>query len=136
MDKSFIVTGHHAVEKKERAHQFRREMTPTETLLWQHLRRNQLAGLHFRRQQVIDGFIADFYCHKAGLVIEVDGAVHEHRVDYDTERDQIISARGLTIVRIPNERIHNDIAAVLTEIGTAAQSLLQAHSTEPALDKP
>ncbi len=41
-------------------------MTPAEKILWQELRANKL-GVHFRRQQVIAGFIVDFYCHKAAL---------------------------------------------------------------------
>ena len=47
-------------------------MTPAEKLLWQEIRANKL-GVRFRRQQVIQGFIVDFYCHQAGLVVEVDG---------------------------------------------------------------
>jgi very-short-patch-repair endonuclease len=58
--------------KLERAKELRREMTPAEKLLWQEVRANKL-GVRFRRQQVIQGFIVDFYCHQAGLVVEVDG---------------------------------------------------------------
>jgi len=76
MEKEFIVTASHEREKRELATQMRREMTASENLLWQHLRANRLDGLHFRRQQVVDGFMVDFYCHAARLVVEVDGAVH------------------------------------------------------------
>ena len=65
-----------AKEKLERARELRREMTPAEKILWHELRGNKL-GVHFRRQQIIEGFIVDFYCHQAGLVIELDGSVHE-----------------------------------------------------------
>jgi very-short-patch-repair endonuclease len=58
-------------------------MTAEERLLWEALRRNTIDGLHFRRQQVIAGFIVDFYCHSAALAIEVDGAFHRETVDYD-----------------------------------------------------
>ncbi len=51
-------------------------MTSAEKLLWQELRANKL-GVHFRRQQVIAGFIVDFYCHKADLIVEVDGETHD-----------------------------------------------------------
>src|SRR5258707_1243130 len=54
-----------------------RKMTPAERRLWKALRRNALDGLHFRRQQVIEGYIADFYCDAAKLAIELDGAVHQ-----------------------------------------------------------
>nr|WP_225894176.1 DUF559 domain-containing protein [Atlanticothrix silvestris] len=50
-------------DKMQLAREFRRQMTPAEKILWQHLRGNRLNGLHFRRQQIIDGFIVDFYCH-------------------------------------------------------------------------
>jgi very-short-patch-repair endonuclease len=51
-------------------------MTPTEKILWQELRANKLC-VHFRWQQVVAGFIVDFYCHKADLVVEVDGDIHD-----------------------------------------------------------
>jgi very-short-patch-repair endonuclease len=62
-------------EKLQRAKELRREMTAAEKILWQEIRTNKLA-VHFRRQQIIKGFIVDFYCHTAGLVIEVDGDIH------------------------------------------------------------
>ena len=63
-------------EKLQRARELRRDMTPAEKILWQELRSNKL-GIHFRRQQIIAGFIVDFYCHKGGLVVEVDGDIHD-----------------------------------------------------------
>ena len=57
-------------------------MTPAEKILWEELRANKL-GVHFRRQQVISGFIVDFYCHKAALVLEVDGDVHDLQQEED-----------------------------------------------------
>ena len=91
-------------------------MTPAEATLWPHLRANRLGGLHFRRQQVIDGFIADFYCHAAGLVVELDGAAHGERRGYDAERDKVLQARGLLVLRFPNGRVEADLKAVLMEI--------------------
>jgi len=69
-------------------------MTRAERVLWQRLKAGRLQGWHFRRQQVIDGFIVDFYCHAAGLVLEIDGGVHEQQREYDTERDAVLLARG------------------------------------------
>jgi len=51
----------------------RENMTFSEKLLWERLKLKQLFGLRFRRQHPIDFFIADFYCHEARLVIEIDG---------------------------------------------------------------
>ena len=81
-------------EKQERACELRRDMTPAERLLWKEVRANKL-GVHFRRQQVIQGFIVDFYCHKAGLVVEVDGDIHDLQKEEDERRETVLSAWGL-----------------------------------------
>jgi very-short-patch-repair endonuclease len=90
-------------------------MTPAEKLLWKELRGNKL-GVHFRRQQVIAGFIADFYCHKAGLVIELDGGIHEEQEEDDAKRDKAFTDLGLRIVRIKNEDIIKDLPRVVRQI--------------------
>ncbi len=118
--KTGIVMGRKDAEKKERAKQFRQEMTPAETALWQRLRTNKLDGLHFRRQQVIGGLIADFYCHEASLVIEVDGVVHDTQADADRERDRILTARGLHVLRLTNTQILRELPACLDAIRAAA----------------
>ena len=102
--------------KTERAKQLRTRLTSAERKLWQHLRTNALGGLHFRRQQVISGFIVDFYCHAARLIVEVDGDVHGSQPDYDAERDHILSAQGLTVLRFRNSQIEKDLEAVLRRI--------------------
>ena len=104
-----------------RAKQLRREMTPSEADLWARLRRSQLGGFHFRRQQIVDGFIADFYCHAAGIVVEVDGTVHDTQSDYDAERDRLLSARGLIVLRVRNEEVGTDMDGVLGRIETACR---------------
>jgi very-short-patch-repair endonuclease len=60
-----------------RAAELRRNMTNAEKLLWQELRSKKILNLTFRRQHPVNMFIADFYCHKARLVIEIDGSIHE-----------------------------------------------------------
>ncbi len=72
-------------------------MTPAEKFLWQELRGNKL-GVHFRRQQVIAGFIVDFYCHKAGLVLEVDGDIHDLQQEEDTRREKVLREMGYGLV--------------------------------------
>lgn len=47
--------------------------TNAEHLLWQLLRAKRFMNLKFRRQQVIEPYIVDFYCHEIGLVIEFEG---------------------------------------------------------------
>ena len=111
-----IVRGRRASRAKDaRARELRTHPTPEEELLWHRLRRNGL-GVHFRRQQIIDGFIVDFYCHAAGLVVEVDGPIHDQNASYDEERDEILAARGLRILRVRNERVRANLPDVLAEI--------------------
>jgi very-short-patch-repair endonuclease len=105
--------------KVERSKELRRDMTLAEKLLWQQLRTNQLDGRHFRRQQIIDGFIVDFYCHAAGLVIELDGGIHQQQVEYDAEREKVLRARSLRIVRFKNEEVQRDLKGVLARIRAA-----------------
>ena len=67
------------------------------------LRRDAL-GVRFRRQHVIDRFIADFYCAERGLVVEVDGPVHEGRGELDAERDCLFLTKGLVVPRAQRRR--------------------------------
>jgi very-short-patch-repair endonuclease len=100
------------------AKQLRREMTPAERRLWMAIRRNALDGFHFRRQQVIEGYIADFYCDAAKLVIELDGGVHQEQWRYDESRDKAISDLGIRVLRISNEAML-DIESVVEYIRQA-----------------
>jgi very-short-patch-repair endonuclease len=93
-------------------------MTAAEAMLWERLRANRLAGFHIRRQQVIDGFIVDFYCYAAQLVIEVDGPVHKDQREYDAARDEVLARRGLQVVRFSNEAIERSLDDVIEKIKT------------------
>jgi very-short-patch-repair endonuclease len=103
-------------EKRQRAKELRQNMTPEEALLWRELRTNKLAGWHFRRQQIIDGFIVDFYCHAASLIVEVDGGIHETQKEQDAERDAHLISRGFRILRLTNDEVNKDLQGVLQKI--------------------
>lgn len=102
-------------EKLERAKELRREMTPAEKRLWQEVRAKKL-GVRFRRQQVVAGFIVDFYCHKAALVVEVDGDIHDLQQNEDTRREKVLNDMGLRIIRFRNDEIFRDLFAVVQRI--------------------
>ena len=102
--------------KVNAAKQQRRTMTMAERLLWQQVRANRLGGFHFRRQQIVAGYIVDFYCHAAGLVVEVDGPIHEQQRDYDNERDDALSNLGFRIMRFSNNDVLHNLDAVLDRI--------------------
>ena len=70
------------------ARRFRRQPTPAEAEAWQLLRDERILGLKFRRQQLVAGFIVDFYCASLRLVLELDGGAHDDPVqaEYDARR--------------------------------------------------
>ena len=108
-----------SADKLERAKQLRREMTSAEAVLWRELQGNKL-GAHFRRQQIIAGYIVDFYCHAAALVIELDGGIHQggQQAQADAQRDAILRELGLRVVRIRNEAVTTSLPEVLQQIRT------------------
>ena len=108
-----VLRQHVTEEKRQIARNMRRNMTVAEAALWSRLRGGAL-GTHFRRQQNIAGFIADFYCHAAALVMEVDGPAHD--AAYDTERDRIFAGHGLTVVRVTNQQVLEEIDWVLEKV--------------------
>ena len=112
-------------EKAARAKELRREMTEEERLLWQRLRGNRLEGWHFRRQQVIAGFIVDFYCHAASLVVELDGPIHANQVEADAERDRLLTDMGFCVLRFKNQQVNKNLEDVLKTILQACEKTKQ-----------
>jgi very-short-patch-repair endonuclease len=106
------------------AKSLRRNMTSYEKVLWQCLRSNKIEGLKFRRQHPIRYYIADFYCHEARLVVEVDGPIHlrTDRLLHDEQRDGVIENFGIKILRFSNDEIRYHIKDVLRTIGEVAMN--------------
>ena len=100
----------------ETARILRNRMTNSEILLWEKLKGNQILGLKFRSQHPIDIFIADFYCHEARLVVEIDGEVHEGQIEYDDGREAEIEKYDIKVIRFTNDEVINDIDRVVNKI--------------------
>lgn len=75
-------------------------------------------GYIFRRQHSIDRYIADFYCPRVKLAIEVDGLIHDTKdqIEHDKIRDEIIAIEGVTILRFKNSEILEDPSQALIQI--------------------
>jgi cyclase len=101
----------------ERAKVLRNNVTAEEMVLWEYLRANPF-GYKFRRQHPLAIFIADFYCHKLKLVIELDGSIHNlNKVKlHDEARQKIIEAQGLRVIRFRNKEIMNEKEKVIEKI--------------------
>lgn len=102
---------------KEYARHNRREMTQSETVLWQALRR-EFRGIKFRRQHPIGDYIADFLCLTEKLVIEVDGAYHSEpqQQQEDQWRTEFLQDKGYKVIRFTNEEVNTDIKGVIRRI--------------------
>lgn len=98
---------------KDTTRKLRREQTPSEAKVWEIVRDRRVKGKKFLRQHPIRFlyygrkrfFVADFYCAKLKLVLEIDGKVHERQKDYDELRTFIINQLGIKVVRVTNEAV-------------------------------
>ena len=102
--------------------ELRTEHTPAEKLLWAQLRNKKLNGLKFRRQHPLNKFVVDFYCREKKLVVELDGGVHDVKVnkEYDEARTQMLSGLDIYVLRFRNEEVISNIELVLMKIVEAA----------------
>jgi len=104
-----------------RARQPRREQTPAEALLWEHLRNRRLKGLKFRRQHPVGRFVADFYCAQHRLIVELDGAVHRMQGEYDALRTEELERDGYRVIRFTDNQVERDLEWVLERIAEACE---------------
>lgn len=100
------------------------QSTQAEAILWECLRNKNL-NHKFRRQHIIDMFIADFICLEKNLIIEVDGGYHNasEQKEADELRTQILNEIGFKVVRFTNEEIITNIDQVIHKINTIVKSL-------------
>ena len=113
------------------AKELRKNMTPWERKLWYDFLRKY--PVRFQRQKAIDNFIADFYCAKAGLVLELDGGGHytPEQEEKDAARTETLNRMHLTVLRICNIDIDRNFAGVCEEIDLCVKKHLpQSGQTE------
>lgn len=109
---------------KPLARKLRKDMTLSEVLLWQKIRKEGL-GAEFHRQVPIDNFIVDFYCHELMLAIEVDGSTHNFDEVYekDVVRQQKLERMGVNFIRIEDLDVKKDMNNVLNELKSKIEEL-------------
>src|SRR3954470_5568757 len=91
------------------ARALRRELTPTEAILWRELRDRKLGGYKFRRQQPLGPFVADFCCQAARLMVEVDGDSHVGREAEDAARTTFLAQQGYLVLRFWNPELADNL---------------------------
>jgi very-short-patch-repair endonuclease len=103
-------------QKVALAAKLRRTATPFERHAWSSLRERGMLGLKFRRQHVLRGFIVDFYCPAARLVLTLEGDAHDgpDQRAYDAARAEVLRAAGFRVVRMRNRYLTRaELEAVL-----------------------
>ncbi len=101
-----------------KAKALRLNTTETEKLLWEKIGQNQLSGFRFKRQHPIAHYIVDFYCHKAKLIIELDGGYHNEadQMINDEFRTDELTDLGLMVLRFSNEEVRSRMEEVIKRI--------------------
>ena len=105
------------------ARKMRADATKAENVLWQALRKKQLEGLKFKRQVPLDGYILDFVCFDARLIVEVDGGQHSESAS-DAARDRHFEAASFRVLRFWNDDVLKNIDGVCMMILQEAQGRL------------
>ena len=115
---------------RDRARDFRRNLTDTERFVWGRLRGRQIGGHKFCRQHPLGPFIVDFVCLERKLVLELDGGQHAERAGYDARRTAWLEERGYRVFRLWNFEVFQDWDAIADHLW----ELLQAG--EPPIPHP
>ena len=95
--------------RKPFVRKLRTSQTQAEEVLWERLRRKQVAGVRFRRQHAIGPFVVDFYCGKAKLIVELDGPIHLTQVERDRERQAYLEGLGFVVIRFTNDEVFSSL---------------------------
>ena len=98
-----------------KAKQFKAGLTNSEQFLWDYLRSKKL-GVAFQRQTVLHGYVVDFWCPQAQLVVELDGARHRSNRESDQRRDEVMRSHGIKVLRFPSALVYSDLRFILERI--------------------
>lgn len=117
-----------------RARNLRGNMTDAEGRLWRALRRDQLDGLHFRRQHPIGPFTLDFYCPSLRLAVELDGGQHaEQQKPADERRTRWLAGKGIAVIRYWNNDVLGNLPGVLDDLVAHLERRARDMTPSPAL---
>ncbi len=117
---------------RQLARELRNNPTEAEKVLWEKLRNRRFMGYKFlfqhpvfyKNDNRVKFFIADFYCHKLHLIVEVDGGVHESQHEYDIVRTEFLNAKNINVIRIKNEEVFSNINRSLIYIKKQISSIV------------
>ncbi len=116
------------------ARKLRRQETGAKRKLWSCIRDRQFLGLKFRRQVPVCGYVGDFLCHEAKLIVELDGGQHSERGEEDARRTKALNEAGFLVLRFWNNDVLANTDGVLTAIAEelqAAERMIEGSAPHP-----
>ena len=125
----------HNPKLKQIARNLRNNSTLSEILLWNELKGKKLPGFDFHRQKPIHNYIVDFFCSELSLAIEIDGASHDEKIEYDEDRQRKLESLGVKFLRFTDREVKTNLYGVVTTI----EEWIDAHvpcPTNPPLTPP
>jgi very-short-patch-repair endonuclease len=133
MSKQYIMGRNTLIPYDQRmkfiARKLRKNMTLSEILLWQQIRRRKL-GVQFHRQVPMDRFVVDFYCHEIMLAIEIDGNTHDNPVNFisDSERQRRLESFGVRFIRFQDNDVKKDLDGVVRYLKRKVNKLVDSEN--------
>ena len=113
---NYILNLPYNPQLKDCAKALRKAGNFSEVVFWKQVRNKEFWKLDFDRQRVIGNYIVDFYVKSLGLVIEIDGEIHNEQEEYDAKREDYLISLGIKIFRISKLRVLHDLDNVMCEL--------------------
>lgn len=114
--RNFVQDLPYNIKLKNRARGLRKAGNYPEVVFWQQVHKNKFWNIDFDRQRIIGNYIVDFYVKTLGLIVEIDGASHNDKEEYDGRRDEYLKSLGLKIFRTTDYKILHDLGNVMNEL--------------------
>jgi very-short-patch-repair endonuclease len=114
--KNFVVNLPYNVSLKSRAKSLRKAGNFSEVVFWKEVRNKSFWNIDFDRQRIIGNYIVDFYVKALGLVVEIDGEIHNFQEEYDSKRDRYLKDLDLKVFRISTTKILFDTENVMKDL--------------------
>lgn len=114
--RNFVLNLPYNASLKSRAKALRKAGNFSEVLFWKEVRNKSFWNIDFDRQRIIGNYIVDFYVKALGLVVEIDGEIHNFQEEYDEKRETYLNELGLKVFRISTTKMLFDTENVMKDL--------------------
>ena len=114
--RNFVLNLPYNASLKSRAKALRKAGNFSEVVFWKEVRNKSFWNIDFDRQRIIGNYIVDFYVKALGLVVEIDGEIHNFQEEYDEKREMYLKDLGLKVFRISTTKMLFDAENVMKDL--------------------